>query len=257
MKTNINHNTIKISMLNKIFLIISLFVLLLSSAYSGIVIIEGNETSISNPETDYNYQYDVLKVSSSYLQFEGSVILSPMESYIVEKEAGKNFHIIQVYNELGNNTMDFRLSVPNNITGNIQFNNYEFTLDPQEQTSMGVYTSSDFEVFLISLQCINGCDNSSLNAFQVVYTLSTHSEEAVTSNLVVSVIETTFIGINEIIEINVGLWRLVYYLAILGVILIALGLLIGFTFKFYEWTDKLSDKKHKIFMSKNDKKRMG
>ena len=62
-------------------------------------------------------------------------------------------------------------------------------------------------------------------------------------------ITSTFIGaMSDFISIQIGFWKILYYLFIFMVILSGIGLLIGFAFKIYSWAEKLSEKKRDVVM---------
>jgi len=58
----------------------------------------------------------------------------------------------------------------------------------------------------------------------------------------------TFVGATkDLIDINVSVWKIFYYILIIGLIISSLGLLISFAFRVYDWADDLSGKKKQIF----------
>ena len=57
----------------------------------------------------------------------------------------------------------------------------------------------------------------------------------------------TFVGyVSELININIMFWRIIYYLFIFVIIIVALGMVVGSVFKLIEWSEKLSKKKHEV-----------
>jgi len=72
-----------------------------------------------------------------------------------------------------------------------------------------------------------------------------------TKNKYVENIDTitgVFVGaMKDLIDINIGFWKMFYYIFIIGVVISALGLLINFAFKTYDWAERLGAKKKKIF----------
>jgi len=72
-----------------------------------------------------------------------------------------------------------------------------------------------------------------------------------TKNKYVENIDTitgVFVGaMKDLIDINIGFWKMFYYIFIIGVVISALGLLINFAFKTYDWAERLGAKKKKMF----------
>jgi len=68
-------------------------------------------------------------------------------------------------------------------------------------------------------------------------------------------ITETFVGaVKDLISINIGFWKLFYYLFIFSIIIGGLGLLVNFAFKMYDWSDKVSSKKKEIFSGGHNKR---
>lgn len=64
----------------------------------------------------------------------------------------------------------------------------------------------------------------------------------------INTITGTFVGaMKDLIDINIGFWKMFYYIFIIGIIIGSLGLLINFAFKVYDWAERTSDKKRKMF----------
>jgi len=71
----------------------------------------------------------------------------------------------------------------------------------------------------------------------------------------INAITGTFVGsMKDLIDINIGFWKMLYYIFIIGVIIGSLGLLINFAFKVYDWSDRAGKHKRKLFShAKGDK----
>jgi len=61
-------------------------------------------------------------------------------------------------------------------------------------------------------------------------------------------------AMSDLISINIGFWKLVYYLFIFAMIIGGLGLLVNFAFKLYDWSDRVSSKKKEIFSGGHNKR---
>jgi len=61
-------------------------------------------------------------------------------------------------------------------------------------------------------------------------------------------------AMSDLISINIGFWKLIYYLFIFSIIIGGLGLLVNFAFKMYDWTDRVSSKKKEIFSGGHNKR---
>lgn len=74
---------------------------------------------------------------------------------------------------------------------------------------------------------------------------------ATTENAVIESVDSitnTFVSsMKDLIDIVIGFWKMFYYLFIFSIILLGLGLLIGFVFKIYEWAEMVSERKKRFF----------
>lgn len=66
-----------------------------------------------------------------------------------------------------------------------------------------------------------------------------------------SITESFVTGLTDFIDIQTGLWRLMYYLTIFVIILSTLGLLVGFGLTIYDWAETLGEKKKRMFDMKH------
>jgi len=58
-----------------------------------------------------------------------------------------------------------------------------------------------------------------------------------------------FMGsVKTLIEVNLGFWKIFYYLFIISIIIGSIGLLFSFAFRVYEWSEDLSHSKNEIIL---------
>lgn len=66
----------------------------------------------------------------------------------------------------------------------------------------------------------------------------------------VNSITNTFIGaMKDFIDIQIGFWKILYYLFIFSLVIGGIGILVGFAFTIYDWAERTSDKRKKMFES--------
>lgn len=227
----------------KKIIIISLMFLLTFNVVNATQILVGNESTL--PVNQNLYTDRIFGKEYSTLQDETSQQLT---GRITQEEAQETLYTLQVLNELGNNTMNFTLTANYFIGGSPSFVNTDFSLLPGEQQALGVLTTQNDQEFQIVLQCTNGCNNSTINGYKVVYQVLDKQEQTYGNAI------DTFLGfVSDLIEINVNIWRVVYYVIILGAFFTAIFSLIIVFFKFLEYAEKLQSMKKKHIYKQKDK----
>ena len=181
----------------------------------------------------------ILSKTSSHLEQDSAVFL---QNRVLFPETQKTLHTVQILNEMGNSTQNFTLSANYFVGNDLNFNNVQFSLFPGQQKAFAVLTTQDNQELDLFVTCTNGCGNSSGSGYKIVYQLLDKQDRTYSQAIGV------FIGFtSDLIEINLNLWRLAFYLIIF---IIFIGLIIGILyliFKFIEFGERLGEKKDKAF----------
>lgn len=146
-----------------------------------------------------------------------------------------------------NVTHNFKFSA-NSLTGGIILSSETINISPNSQRDFSVLTNINDEEVDIFFKC-NDCVNNSIGSYSYNYQLLEKSEKGSIDD-----ITTTFVGaMKDFIDIQIGFWKIIYYLFIFAIVLGTIGLLIGFGFKFYSWAEDLNEKKKEIWHGGNKK----
>jgi len=130
----------------------------------------------------------------------------------------------------------------NSIMGGVIFKNIEVNLTPNSQVDFAVLTTlknEQVDIFFKCLDCVNNSNGNYAYNYQIIDEKQTGTTSEIT---------TIFVGaMTDLVDINIGFWKLIYYLFIFSIIIGGLGLLVNFAFKLYDWADRTSEKKKEIF----------
>lgn len=130
-------------------------------------------------------------------------------SRVIMDEPQENLMTIQILNEIGNNTMEFKLIVTSFIGGSPVLNTQTFNLSPNEQQAFAVLTTEEEEEIDLAIRCSSGCDNSSLNGYKAVFQLYDDREKTITDAM-----DIFLSAVTDVINYNIILWRILVYVVI-------------------------------------------
>ena len=220
------------------FLMLSLLLIISLTLVNASEIYVGDSNSLSTIPNDVFTKLIIVKEfttldddTSNFIQ-DRSIIDTPQETLFT----------IQVLNDLGTDKT-FLLSATYFVAGEPVFVTETFNLSLNSQQVFGVMTTQKNEEFEIFIQCTSGCGDSDniTDSYKVVSQILI-KEETTLNSVMNSFVNAT----KQLVDINLGIWKLFYYLVIISLVFVGIGLIISFGFKIYEWAEILSEKKHEI-----------
>lgn len=223
---------------------ILLFIILSNQIFATqIFVADENNAFLTIPDDVFTEQ--ILVRSFSTLQDSSAQNLL---GRIITNDAQKTLFTIQVYNSLGNNTQQFIVSANSFVDNTISnFNNYQFNLSPNEQQAIAILSSSNNEQFEIIVRCQTGCDNSTINGYDVTFQVLDEQEKTITNSM-----DIFLNSITEIITYNILIWKIVFYLLVFILFIGFIGFLFGIAFMIFDYSKKIRQNRG-VFGTENNK----
>lgn len=200
---------------------------------------------------------DINVDTSSFFNYVATDLTFP-----ILEGANYNLETGQLYTLTNTNSVpvNFEFAVAQKVSGTNTTNLFtkQFNLSSFETATFWVEPSEDLE-WLQTFSICTGDVAGNWSAGQITtcgsgYTLG--YEMLVEEKGTFGSVTNTFVGaMSDLIQINIGFWKIIYYLFIFSVIIGGLGLLINFAFKIYDWGGKVGDKKKEIFSGGHSKSR--
>lgn len=213
-----------------------IFILLLSilSVSYGATLYKGNSTSFDNIPNTYNnkiysYEATILGNQNSINVLDNTIFNKPYKTFVT----------IQTLNN-DNKTHTYKLNVVSTDSSPI-FNSLNWTLQPNQQQAVGFFSSYDYERINSNVYCLD-CNTSTDTSKFVVKLLDKQVDDK-------SIFAPLINGVVSLIEINISIWTIFYYLFVASIIIAVIVLLVYLSKRWYDFAHK-----HKIWGNKSNHK---
>lgn len=229
MKSNIKFKHFLSLMKTKYMIFLLCFLLLFVNNSYGAILVYDQETTLNNYQ-DNSLKSMIFETINPALNSES--IGNYTGDYKIEITGLQDSFFITIENFNAGTNLEIVYFFDNSPSSYLQ----EFTLNETGLYIFEIDNSFNGESGSI---LINGTNNI-FNAF-----LSFSNENAQDINI----FEPLINGVVDLIEINLSIWKIFYYLFISAIIIGVIGVIIWIGFKFYEWSSKVD-----IYNKKNSRK---